>query len=83
MVFQDPYERVIVGGLYCDIPLGTIYLLRGENVVMMGRVDPDREHPQTLQLVSAQDIRKAQQAEKEELAIRGSMLKRFNFLDIE
>ena len=38
LVFQDPYERIIVGKQYCDIPLGSIYLVRGENVVLMGRI---------------------------------------------
>ena len=39
LLFTQPiYERIIVGNQYCDIPLGTCYLIRGENVVMMGRV---------------------------------------------
>mmetsp|Transcript_2322 Transcript_2322/g.6321 ORF Transcript_2322/g.6321 Transcript_2322/m.6321 type:complete len:225 (-) Transcript_2322:109-783(-) len=38
LVFQNPYERIIVANQYCDIPLGSIYLVRGENVVLMGRV---------------------------------------------
>ena len=83
LVFQNPYERIIVGKQYCDLPLGSIYLVRGENVVMMGRVDDGREIPSTLQLVSPAEIRKAQQAEKEEQLIRGTMLKRLDFLDLE
>ncbi|QDZ17772.1 Sm-like protein LSm1 [Chloropicon primus] len=83
LVFQDPYERIIVGKQYCDIPLGSIYLLRGENVVLMGRIDDGKEYPLTLQRVSPAEIRKAQEAEKEEQRIRGTMLKRLDFLELE
>ena len=38
LVFQSPYERIIVGNQYCDVPLGTIYMIRGENIVVMGRI---------------------------------------------
>ncbi|XP_044495479.1 uncharacterized protein LOC123218249 isoform X2 [Mangifera indica] len=34
-VLESACERVIVGDLYCDIPLG-LYVIRGENVVLIG-----------------------------------------------
>lgn len=37
MVLQGACERVIVGDLYCDIPLG-LYVIRGENVVLIGEM---------------------------------------------
>lgn len=37
LVFQDAVERIYVGNKYTDIPVG-IYLVRGENVVMLGEV---------------------------------------------
>ena len=37
LIFQDTVERVFVGGQYTDIPKG-LYLIRGENVVMLGEV---------------------------------------------
>lgn len=37
VVLQDACERVIVGDLYCDIPLG-LYVIRGENVVLIGEL---------------------------------------------
>ena len=83
LVFQNPYERIIVGKQYCDMPLGSIYLVRGENVVLMGRIDEGKEIPATLQLVSPAEIKKAQQAEKEEQLLRGTMLKRLDFLELE
>ncbi|CAM8996903.1 hypothetical protein QQ045_006410 [Rhodiola kirilowii] len=36
-VIEGACERVIVGDLYCDIPLG-LYVIRGENVVLIGEL---------------------------------------------
>lgn len=36
-VLAGACERVIVGDLYCDIPLG-LYVIRGENVVLIGEL---------------------------------------------
>ncbi|KAL8458732.1 hypothetical protein ACS0TY_036295 [Phlomoides rotata] len=36
-VLEGACERVIVGDLYCDIPLG-LYIIRGENVVLIGEL---------------------------------------------
>ncbi|XP_016496756.1 sm-like protein LSM1B isoform X4 [Nicotiana tabacum] len=35
IVLEGTSERVMVGNLYCDIPLG-LYVIRGENVVLIG-----------------------------------------------
>jgi U6 snRNA-associated Sm-like protein LSm1 len=37
VVLQGACERVIVGELYCDVPLG-LYVIRGENVVLIGEL---------------------------------------------
>lgn len=37
VVLEGVCERVIVGSLYCDIPLG-LYIVRGENVVLIGEL---------------------------------------------
>lgn len=37
LVFQDSYERIYVDNCYADIPKG-VYLIRGENVVLMGEI---------------------------------------------
>ena len=44
LVLEDATERVIVGNLFCEIPMG-LYIIRGENVVLLGEVDPDRYLP--------------------------------------
>ncbi|PWY99607.1 LSM-domain-containing protein [Testicularia cyperi] len=42
LVLQDTVERVFVGNRYGDIPRG-VFLVRGENVVLMGEIDLDAE----------------------------------------
>ncbi|KAL3824510.1 hypothetical protein ACJIZ3_020539 [Penstemon smallii] len=36
-VIEGACDRIIVGDLYCDIPLG-LYVIRGENVVLIGEL---------------------------------------------
>ncbi|BCR88372.1 U6 snRNA-associated Sm-like protein LSm1 [Aspergillus chevalieri] len=42
LVLQDTVERIYAGGLYADIPRG-IFIVRGENVLLLGEIDLDRE----------------------------------------
>lgn len=79
LVLEHAVERIIVGTQYCDIPLG-IYVLRGENLVLMGQVDPAKEVPPGLTAVTEPEIRQAIRAEKEAARLKGSMLARFDFL---
>ena len=37
LVLQDTIERIFVADVYADIPRG-IYLVRGENVLMLGEI---------------------------------------------
>jgi U6 snRNA-associated Sm-like protein LSm1 len=79
LVLEHAVERIIVGNQFCDIPLG-IYVLRGENLVLMGQVDPAKEVPPGLAAVTEPEIRQAMRAEKEAARLKGSMLARFDFL---
>ncbi|GAB2269061.1 Sm-like protein lsm1b [Dionaea muscipula] len=55
-VLEGAYERVIVGDLYSDIPLG-LYVIRGENVVLIGEVDVEKEDlPPHMKRVSSAEI---------------------------
>ncbi|PNX95982.1 U6 snRNA-associated Sm-like protein LSm1 [Trifolium pratense] len=57
-VLEGACERVIVGDLYCDIPLG-LYVIRGENVVLIGEMDLEREElPPHITRVPTEEIRK-------------------------
>ncbi|KAF4207543.1 hypothetical protein CNMCM8980_006017 [Aspergillus fumigatiaffinis] len=42
LVLQDTIERLYAGNLYADIPRG-IFLVRGENVLLLGEIDLDKE----------------------------------------
>ncbi|RHZ71914.1 hypothetical protein CDV55_103484 [Aspergillus turcosus] len=42
LVLQDTVERLYAGNLYADIPRG-IFLVRGENVLLLGEIDLDKE----------------------------------------
>ncbi|XP_019194246.1 PREDICTED: sm-like protein LSM1B isoform X3 [Ipomoea nil] len=83
VVLEGVCERVIVGNLYSDIPLG-LYIVRGENVVLIGELGSSEEElPQHMIHVSATEIRRAQRAEKEAADLKGSMRRRMEFLDFD
>ncbi|CAL5221532.1 g3740 [Coccomyxa viridis] len=82
LVLEGAVERIVVGNLYAEDPLG-LYVVRGENVVLLGDIDGADDPPAVLQKVSIQDIRQAQRAEKEQEKIKKSMKARMDFLDFE
>lgn len=43
LVFQDTVERIFVRNLYADIPRG-IFLVRGENVLLLGEIVSTRTY---------------------------------------
>ena len=84
-IFNAPFcsgarERIIVGTQYAEVPLG-VHIIRGENVVLVGEVDEEREPPAALQLVSEAEIKQAQRAEKEADKMSGLIRSRLDFLD--
>ena len=82
IVLQDAVERIIVGSSYSDIPLG-LYIVRGENVVLMGEVDETKE-TEGLTMVDNDEIKRAREAEKAAEKLKGEMLSRMDFLqDLE
>ncbi|XP_075493784.1 sm-like protein LSM1B [Primulina tabacum] len=82
-VLEGSCERVIVGDLYCDIPLG-LYVIRGENVVLIGEMDMDIEElPPHMTRVSSVEIKSAQKAEREASDLKGTMKRRMDFLDMD
>jgi U6 snRNA-associated Sm-like protein LSm1 len=82
LVLEEAVERIIVGSQYADVPLG-MYLLRGENLVLMGQLDPNREEPPGMTAVPEGEIREALRAEREEARLKGTMRSRFDFLEME
>ncbi|KAK9374709.1 uncharacterized protein V1513DRAFT_444923 [Lipomyces chichibuensis] len=62
LVLQDTIERIIVESMYSDIQRG-VYIVRGENVVLVGEIDPEKENSIQLREVSLDEIYAAQQDE--------------------
>ncbi|CAI5481281.1 unnamed protein product [Closterium sp. Yama58-4] len=83
LVLERTTERIVVGEQYCDLPLG-LYIIRGENVVLIGTLDEHMpEMPPNMVSVSLQQIRQAQKEEKEASELKGMLRKQMDFLDIE
>ncbi|XP_078285102.1 U6 snRNA-associated Sm-like protein LSm1 [Rhinoraja longicauda] len=55
LVLHQTLERIYVGQKYGDIPRG-IFIVRGENVVLVGEIDLDKESASTLQRVTIENI---------------------------
>ncbi len=85
IVLEECVERVVVDSSYADVPLG-LYVVRGENVVLMGDL-ADAEHAAPPLAghtrVTPAQIKLAQRAERDAAALKGSMKNRFDFLDAE
>lgn len=59
LVLHKTIERIHVGKEYGDIPRG-IFIIRGENVVLLGEIDGDKEKNMPLQETCVDDILDAQ-----------------------
>ena len=79
LVLEKATERIIVGSLYAEVPLG-LYVVRGENVVLLGEIDESKDPPSPLRQVSEADIKQAQKGEAEADKIKSTMKARMNFL---
>lgn len=68
LVLQDTIERLFAGKLYADITRG-LFLVRGENVLLLGEIDLDKEEdiPNNYTLGEVEEVfelHKEQQAKK-------------------
>ncbi|CAD6206825.1 GSCOCG00010089001-RA-CDS [Cotesia congregata] len=64
LVLHRTIERIHVGKEYGDIPRG-VFIVRGENVVLLGEIDRDKERVLPLSEVSVDDILDAQRKEQD------------------
>uniref|UniRef100_A0A6M2DIA2 U6 snRNA-associated Sm-like protein LSm1 n=1 Tax=Xenopsylla cheopis TaxID=163159 RepID=A0A6M2DIA2_XENCH len=64
LVLHRTIERIHVGKEYGDIPRG-VFIVRGENVVLLGEIDMEKEKNLSLIEVSVDDILDAQRREQE------------------
>ena len=79
LVLEAAVERVTSGSSYADVPLG-VHVLRGENVVLMGRVDDGDAPPPGMTRGVAKDVKAAKTAEKEAERVKKTLRARFDFL---
>ena len=52
---EQSVERIVVGLLYAEVALG-LYVVRGENVVLLGEIDEARDPPAALRRVTHAEI---------------------------
>ncbi|KAG9322331.1 hypothetical protein KVV02_001552 [Mortierella alpina] len=64
LVLQDTIERIYMGDAYGNIPRG-IFIIRGENVVLLGEIDLDKEDESPLREVPVEEILQVQREEME------------------
>ncbi|NXA44287.1 LSM1 protein, partial [Eudromia elegans] len=64
LVLHQTVERIHVGAKYGDIPRG-IFVVRGENVVLLGEIDLEKESDTPLQQVSIEEILEEQRLEQQ------------------
>ncbi|XP_044263141.1 U6 snRNA-associated Sm-like protein LSm1 [Tribolium madens] len=64
LVLHRTIERIHVGKEYGDIPRG-VFIVRGENVVLLGEIDSEKETELPLTEVSVDEILDAQRQEQE------------------
>uniref|UniRef100_A0AAZ3PE90 U6 snRNA-associated Sm-like protein LSm1 n=1 Tax=Oncorhynchus tshawytscha TaxID=74940 RepID=A0AAZ3PE90_ONCTS len=64
LVFHQTVERIHVGKKFGDIPRG-IFIVRGENVVLLGEIDVDKLCDNVLQQVSIEEILEEQRLQQQ------------------
>lgn len=75
LVLHKTVERVYVGNKYGDIPRG-IFIIRGENVLLMGEVDPFHELTQPLVQVPVEEILDLRRIEREKRKEHNQLLQK-------
>ena len=80
-VMEQTVLRHACNKLYHDEPRG-LELIRGENVVLMGRIDPERERNAGLQWASLETVQKALEEEKIADQMAGNIERQLDFLDL-
>lgn len=72
LILDNAVERLTIEDMYADIKMG-IFVIRGENVMLLGEVDEQKELEigSTLKQVSEEEIRKLIASKKEERSLIG------------
>ncbi|XP_050441513.1 U6 snRNA-associated Sm-like protein LSm1 [Adelges cooleyi] len=75
LLLQQTIERIHVGKKFGDIPRG-VFLVRGENVVLLGEIDSLKEADQMFEKVSIEEILALQQQEQDAKAEKAKSIER-------
>ncbi|KAI4139140.1 MAG: hypothetical protein L6R39_006456 [Caloplaca ligustica] len=84
LVLQDTIERIFIENLYADISRG-IFLVRGENVLLLGEIDLDKDDhiPEPFCKASAEEVHaltvRKNQAAKRSDKVRQTKLQELGF----
>merc|ERR1712087_176117 len=84
IVLEHAFERVIVGKRYADVPLG-LYVIRGDNVVLLGQMDEAKDLVTTgdlLTRVTVEEILEAKAADEEERKLKASLSHHLSKVDV-
>ncbi|KAI5800015.1 hypothetical protein EDC01DRAFT_716553 [Geopyxis carbonaria] len=68
-------QRLYCNDMYCDIPRG-VFIVRGENVLLLGEIDLDREDEVLLRQASVEDVFAEQRREQAEMKHRDRVHKK-------
>ena len=83
IVLEEAVERIVVGKQYADVPLG-LYVIRGENTVLIGAIDDAKEAHTTTEIlteVAVEEIlslKKAEDERKKQLETERQQKKKFD-----
>ncbi|XP_021960853.1 U6 snRNA-associated Sm-like protein LSm1 [Folsomia candida] len=69
LILHQAVERIHVGSNFGDIPRG-VFLVRGDNITIIGEIDKEKEDNSPLHSVSVETILAAQREEQEERKIK-------------
>ncbi|KAI9832343.1 MAG: hypothetical protein M1826_002029 [Phylliscum demangeonii] len=74
LVLQDTVERIFIHELYADVPRG-IYMVRGENVLLLGEIDLDKDDyiPEPYREAPADEVVRIQKREQAERGRRDKL----------
>nr|CAH0108629.1 unnamed protein product [Daphnia galeata] len=83
LVLHRTIERIHVGKEYGDIPRG-VFIVRGENVALLGEIDLEKEELIPLKQVGVEEILEAQRLEQDEKQAKEKIrLKRLKELGLQ
>ncbi|XP_047315606.1 sm-like protein LSM1A [Impatiens glandulifera] len=83
VVIEGAYERVIVGDIYCGIPLG-LYIIRGENVILIDEMNLEKEElPPHMTSILLTEITRTQKMERKASNLKGTMRRIMEFPNMD